>query len=119
MVDVYDILEGDVPLDTLTKKEAVEAYAYAYTSEQLAYYDPGPISSYWWVQSEEIYAASEKLFGKEFLKFLDDKLKRKIYSSSVYGGILSKKPVRVRKDGKAYKSDLETRKRELKTKYLT
>lgn len=117
MRDSFDILDGDVPLDTLTKAEAVEAYFDAYTSESLAYYDG--YSSYWWVSSEEIYAAAEKLFGVEFLKFLDDKIKRKRYRSSVYGGLLRKKSVRIRKDGKAYKSDLETRKRELKTKYLT
>ena len=117
MRDSFDILEGDVPLDTLTKAETVEAYSYAYTSESLAHYEDEPI--YWWVSSEEIYAVAEKLFGVDFLKFLDDKIKRKPYSASVYGGLLRKKSVRIRKDGKAYKSDLETRKRELKTKYLT
>ena len=117
MRDSFDILEGDVPLDTLTKAETVEAYSYAYTSESLAYYEDEPI--YWWVSSEEIYAVAEKLFGVDFLKFLDDKIKRKPYSASVYGGLLRKKSFLIRKDGKAYKSDLETRKRELKTKYLT
>ena len=52
MRDSFDILDGDVPLDTLTKAEAVEAYYDAYTSESLAYYDG--YSSYWWVSSEEI-----------------------------------------------------------------
>jgi len=117
MRDSFDILDGDVPLDTLTKAEAVKAYYDAYLSESLAYYDS--YSSYWWVSSEEIYDVAEKLFGVDFLKFLDDKIKYKPYSASVYGGLLCKKSVRIRKDGKAYKSDLETRKRELKTKYLT
>lgn len=117
MVDTFDILDGDVPLDTLTKTEAVEAYGDAYLREECARYEDEPFL--YWVSSDEIYSAAEKLFGTEFLKFLDGKIRRDPFKSWTSDRILRKKPVRVRKDGKAYKSDLETRKRELTTKYLT
>lgn len=115
MVDTFDILEGDVPLDTLTKTEAVEAYGDAYQREECARYEDEPLI--YWVSADEIYSTAEKLFGTEFLKFLDGKTRRDPFKSWTSDRILCKKSVRIRKDGKAYKSDLETRKRELKIKF--
>lgn len=75
----------------------------------------------------EVYTVAEERFGTEFCKRIDDATC--VYYKSKLGrgsrrfrdpdSLSWKTPFRIRKDGKVFKSDLEKRKRELKTKYLT